>query len=282
MATIASAFGVEHTLNLAWYKAWNPIRTVRTRLQFANIAATMSWVEHAVPAQELRVSVITCTRDRATLLAGAIESVQRQWHDRWEHVIVDDGSTDATPDVIAALTDPRVTAVRTTGVGLANARNAALDRASGDVIVYLDDDNRLHPCWSKAVAWAFSTMDVQTVFGTRVMEAHEPVPGCTATTFPGLQFAPYSRRRQRYVNAVDVGALAHRTRADVRFDPDERINTVNDWDYLRKLADTTVPTALPVIACHYATSGADRLSARPTSAYSLVASQVVAARHDRG
>jgi glycosyltransferase involved in cell wall biosynthesis len=46
------------------------------------------------------------------------------------------------------------------------ARNAALDRATGDIIAYLDDDNVMHPSWLKAVAWAFDKRpNVDVLYG---------------------------------------------------------------------------------------------------------------------
>jgi glycosyltransferase involved in cell wall biosynthesis len=242
----------------------------------------MWWVEHAVAEQHLTVSVIMSTRDREDLLTGAIRSVHQQWHHDWQLVIVDDGSTDTTPRLLAAVTDPRVVIARTEGIGAAAARNVGLDLATGDVIAFLDDDNRLHPGWLKTLAWVFSTTDIGMAFGARVVEQSESIHGCTATDFPGLHFPTYSRRHQRYANSIDLGALAHRPRPDVRFDPDPRIRSTDDWEYIRRLALDDTPRGLPMISCFYATGAANRLTGGRTSANALIAARSMTQRHRSG
>src|SRR6185312_8290959 len=92
------------------------------------------------------VSIILPTRDRATLLPIAVESIREQTYDHWELLIVDDGSSDATPSVIAGfLGDPRIRTLRTAGNGVAAARNAAMAGAKGQFFAYLDSDNSWRP-----------------------------------------------------------------------------------------------------------------------------------------
>lgn len=276
-----SVLGMRHTANLAYYRAQSPFAARKTNRRIAEIVATMSWVEHAVPEQDLEITVVLCTRNRARLLGGAIESVIRQWHTRWRLLVIDDGSTDLTRDLLESLDDPRITIERTTGVGLQRARNVALDLADGEVIAYVDDDNRLHPCWLKALAWTFADPNVVSAFGARVMERFEAVHACGANAYPGLQFPTYDRRRQRYANAIDIGAYAHRRRPDVRFDPDPRIKSVDDWDFIRRMSTDSEPVALPVIACFYATTVAGRLSSEPTSPTALEGFRIVSQRSRR-
>lgn len=274
-----SALGVRHTANLAYYRALSPLAARRTNRRVADLIATMSWVEHAVPEQDLTITVVLCTRNRSGLLDGAVESVRRQWHRRWQLVIVNDGSTDATDDLLPTYDDERITVTRTTGVGLQRARNIALELARGDVIAYVDDDNRLHPCWLKTLAWAFQDQRIVSAFGARVMDGFEPVHGCSAGAFPGLQFPIYDRRRQQYANAIDIGSFAHRPIPNIWFDTDERIKRVDDWDFIRRIATGSAPIALPVVACFYATTVADRLSSAPTSRAALDGFRIVSERH---
>ena len=55
------------------------------------------------------VTVITPTKNRFALLSKAMDSVQQQTFDSWEHLIVDDGSDDGTAEMVSrrALDDPR-------------------------------------------------------------------------------------------------------------------------------------------------------------------------------
>jgi glycosyltransferase involved in cell wall biosynthesis len=58
---------------------------------------------------DLKVSVVTPTRNRAALLEETLDSVAAQTFHEWEHIVVDDGSDDGTAELMArAAADPRV------------------------------------------------------------------------------------------------------------------------------------------------------------------------------
>jgi|GEM_PF-453153 len=97
------------------------------------------------PSDEL-VSVIMATYQRAEELPRAIDSVLAQTHRRWQLIVVDDGSTDATAGVLAHYDDPRIEVVTLPqNVGVSAARNVALDRLRGDWFTLLDSDDEMLP-----------------------------------------------------------------------------------------------------------------------------------------
>ncbi|MGA2399050.1 MAG: glycosyltransferase family A protein [Steroidobacteraceae bacterium] len=77
-------------------------------------------------------------------LPEAIESVLAQGLADMEIIVVDDGSTDGTPDA-AARFEKQVIYVRQDNAGPANARNHGIRRASGDFVAFLDSDDLWHP-----------------------------------------------------------------------------------------------------------------------------------------
>ena len=91
------------------------------------------------------VSVIITTRDRSDFLRQSLGSVLGQERGDFdvEIVVVDDGSTDDTPEVLRQY--PVDTVVRTEGLGITGARNMGLHHATGDFIQLLDDDDLLTP-----------------------------------------------------------------------------------------------------------------------------------------
>jgi GT2 family glycosyltransferase len=92
-----------------------------------------------------RVSVIILTRNRAHMLPTAIDSVLAQTYRDIELVIVDDASTDHTPDVVARYAE-RVRYVRKpVNEGEAAGRNTGLHASTGDFIAFLDDDDYYFP-----------------------------------------------------------------------------------------------------------------------------------------
>src|ERR1035437_2471386 len=98
------------------------------------------------------ISVAICTRNRAKLLARAVESVLTQLGSDTELLIVDNASTDETPQIAAALAahNPAVRVWRETTLGIPSARNAALLNAHGRHILFFDDDELAEPGWLDA------------------------------------------------------------------------------------------------------------------------------------
>ncbi len=82
--------------------------------------------------------------NRTRYLAEALASVEVQHYDSLEMIVVDDGSTDSTPQVLAGI--PFVDHVlRQAHAGPAAARNRGLAVATGDVIAFIDDDDLWPP-----------------------------------------------------------------------------------------------------------------------------------------
>lgn len=88
------------------------------------------------------VSIITPTYNRRDFIVDAIESVIAQTYSDWELLIVDDGSTDDTKDLITPyLQDPRISYTYQSNHGQAYARQQALKSAKGQYVAFLDSDN---------------------------------------------------------------------------------------------------------------------------------------------
>lgn len=92
----------------------------------------------------MQISVITPCFNAAEFIANTIESVAVQRHIALEHILVDDGSTDATSDLLqryqARYSHIKVIRLPQNG-GQARARNAGLDAARGEYVAFLDSDD---------------------------------------------------------------------------------------------------------------------------------------------
>jgi len=92
-----------------------------------------------------KVSVVIPTWNRAAIIDAAIASVLDQTFSDFELLVVDDGSTDKTEQVVAAFTDARVKYIRRTNGGVSAARNTGIERAAGEYIAFLDSDDLFLP-----------------------------------------------------------------------------------------------------------------------------------------
>lgn len=93
----------------------------------------------------MRATIQLCTYNRAVLLERVLDACfeQTAGSDVYEVVLVNDGSTDATPEVIeraAARATCRFVVVNQANSGLAKGRNAGIARANGERIIFIDDD----------------------------------------------------------------------------------------------------------------------------------------------
>src|SRR6266481_218476 len=97
----------------------------------------------SAPPQANLVSVVIPCYNHAQFLAHAIESVLAQSYSNFELIVVDDGSTDDTAEVVKRY--PPVRYVYQENAGLSAARNTGLRQSRGEFIAFLDADDRLLP-----------------------------------------------------------------------------------------------------------------------------------------
>ncbi|WP_138466178.1 glycosyltransferase family 2 protein [Poseidonocella sp. HB161398] len=114
-----------------------------------------------------RFSIIVPAFNAAGTLAETLESFRAQTLADWECLIVDDGSTDATGEIIAAAAriDPRFRQVARRGRGPSAARNAAAAEADGDFLAFCDADDLWTPEKLAACAEAFADPGLDACFG---------------------------------------------------------------------------------------------------------------------
>jgi glycosyltransferase involved in cell wall biosynthesis len=91
------------------------------------------------------ISVIMPVYNGARFLRKTLDSLLAQTCEDWELIVVDDGSTDATPDLLAEYVDRRFVKIRKTNGGEAQTRNVGLHHATGEFIAFLDADDLYLP-----------------------------------------------------------------------------------------------------------------------------------------
>jgi glycosyltransferase involved in cell wall biosynthesis len=128
----------------------------------------MSAVQRGTSAEQPMVSVIVPVRNAARDVVGCVESLEAQSYrrDRFEIILVDNGSTDATRDLVGDRAVRLITEDRWPSPYL--ARNAGIDRAHGEVLAFTDADCRPERTWLEQGVGALLGEDADLVGGAVV------------------------------------------------------------------------------------------------------------------
>ena len=89
----------------------------------------------------MKVSVILCVYNEEKFVRKAIESILNQSLTNFEFIIVNDGSTDNTLDIITSYDDERIRLINQSNMGLGASRNMAIDLARGEYVMFMDGDD---------------------------------------------------------------------------------------------------------------------------------------------
>lgn len=93
------------------------------------------------------VSVIVPVYNVAQYLERCVNSILRQTYKKLEIILIDDGSTDASPRICDELgiMDERIKVIHQSNQGLSGARNTGIDNSQGDYLCFVDSDDFVHP-----------------------------------------------------------------------------------------------------------------------------------------
>ncbi len=146
------------------------------------------------------VSILLPAHNAAGTLEACLGSVVRQTLSDWECVVVDDGSTDGTPDLAGRLADAdsRIRTVRRSRGGLVAALNEGLSRCRGAYVARMDADDLMHRLRLR------EQVDL--------LEAREDLAGagCHVRLFPRRELGPGIREYESWLNSIDSPAAIDR------------------------------------------------------------------------
>lgn len=203
------------------------------------------------------ISVVIPTYQHARTLPGCLDSVFAQDYDNVEVIVVDDGSTDNTADVLRAYAD-RVRVVTQENRGANPARNAGLAVATGTFVIFVDADVVMRPSMLTKLAAALAAHpDASYAYaGFRFGWKH----------FRGV---PWNAAKLRRMNFVHTSALVRR--ADF---PgfDNAVRRFQDWDvWLTMLAQGKHGVLVPETLFRCIVDGQSRIGSAwlPSFVYAL-------------
>jgi len=132
-----------------------------------------------------RVTVIVPTYDRPRFLREALSSIFGQTFENFELIVVDDGSTDETQEVLARVGDPRMRVIRQEHRGIGASLNSGLAAAGAPYVARLDDDDLWLP---DLLATQVRVLDEQPEVG--MVYARCELMAADGTPGPGTHGAP--------------------------------------------------------------------------------------------
>ncbi len=130
-----------------------------------------------------RFSVIVCCRDGRERIGACLTSLQRLHGSMPEVIVVDDGSSDGTGDLVRQ-EYPEVRLIRVESVGLSAARNAGAEAASGEVLAFTDDDCEVDADWLAELAPLFAD-GWDAGGGPNLPPPPDDLPAAVVTAAPG-------------------------------------------------------------------------------------------------
>ena len=120
-----------------------------------------------------RVSVVVPAYNYGRFLGDALRSILSQSFESLEVIVIDDGSTDETPEVLAQFTDPRISVHRTNRLGVGKVRVLGIGLARAPLVAWLDADDVWRPGYlARQVAVLDAEPDIAFSFTNFVRSEH--------------------------------------------------------------------------------------------------------------
>ena len=185
----------------------------------------------------MHFSIIIPTYNRAKIIEATIRSVLRQTFDNYEIIIVDDGSTDTTADVIKINSSEKIKYFYKQNEERSVARNYGANKAQGNYLIFLDSDDEM------------LTNHLQNIYTFLKQQNFQPVFICTGYSVVnpnGKVVSAFSKKgvfdKKNLLYGNYLGCSPVVVKADVfrrfQFNPDRKLLVLEDWDlWLRIISE---------------------------------------------
>lgn len=210
--------------------------------------------------QSCLASVIMPTYNREKTIQAALDSVISQSYQNWELIIVDDGSTDNTVQIVKEFisqhsTRPIALVELEKNSGVSIARNTGLAKARGEIIAYLDSDNTWEP--------EFLLIMVNTLIdnpwaqvaycGDKIWQHYTG-----NTTLPAskelisVRLGPFNKSLIENRNYIDLNVFVHTREISEKLGGfRENMQRLVDWELIVRYTDFAAPKFVPALLANY-------------------------------
>ncbi|MBI3129757.1 MAG: glycosyltransferase [Acidobacteria bacterium] len=164
------------------------------------------------PGQGPKFTVLVPTYNQAHFLPATLDSLRAQTYENWEAVVVNDGSTDGTREVLEgyAARDPRIRAFHQANGGVGSALNAALAQATGDWVCWLSSDDLFEPDALETFASAIAELPKARFFYSNFSQLFEetgekrPMPERRQVSLPTFEVQTLALLEANYINGITI------------------------------------------------------------------------------
>ena len=182
------------------------------------------------------ISIIVPTYNRAGMLGGCIEASLSQTMEDFELIIVSDGSTDETEEVVRSYRESRISFLEKENGGQASARNLGIINSRGKYVAFCDDDDRFYP---NHLSTLFSTLQRQQEVGLVYSDArwcyqdrHRKPEIKYSQDFDKKALENYN-----YITPVNVLFRKSCLQKISLFNENPSFKGLEDWDFFLRLSD---------------------------------------------
>lgn len=219
--------------------------------------AIKSEIDERANQSQITFSIIIPTWNRRDRLARALQSVLAQTYKHYEIIVVDDGSTDGTAEMLHSrfadeLASGTIKYISSSHTGASGARNLGLHEAQGDFIAYLDSDNLWRRNHLRCLASSIHSFPDTEVLYTPIFVSDDS---------SGESFtlaSEFDRRRLLQANYIDLNGFAHSRAKYLRCGGfDTTLTRLIDWDLAIRMTADEDPLFVPIISTDYSRNAKD-------------------------
>ena len=209
---------------------------------------------------EMTVSVIIPCYNVREYVGATLNSLLAQTHPLWTAVVIDDGSTDGTAELVRDYADPRIKLVRQANQGVSAARNHGVSLAGGEAILFLDADDWLAPDALARMTTCLVTGSARAAYGAFcfVTENGSRVVSSKPGPFPEGDIIDRLLVENLFANGGHLLIRTSTVHEIGLFRPDLRFG--EDWEYWCRLAASgpiaTVPGEAALLYVRQRSTGA--------------------------
>lgn len=200
-------------------------------------------------------SIIMPTYNRAGTISTSINSVLMQSFSNFELIVVDDGSTDITTDIIKkCYRDSRIKYIKIKNQGVSHARNIGLEHASGKFVFFLDSDNSWRQNYLEIMIRYMSLYRLNSTYcGLRAFSEDNKT-----THYKGCNFSWLDCVQSNYIDLNAFGFNRHSFSEMPKFNTELR--RLVDWDYILRIAQYNSISYAPFLGVDYYDGSKDRIT----------------------